>query len=54
MTDKFAIRITKDSMYIIDTETGREINLHDKYEAQRLCNLLNDMYNTIKTGWGYK
>lgn len=54
MNDKFKVNVTDESIYIVDVETGRMLNMHDKYEVKQLVTLLNDMYKVIKTEWGYK
>ncbi len=52
--EKFQMKTYEDHISIIDTETGRELNLNDKWHVKQLIGLLNDWRNIIKDKWGVK
>ena len=54
--EKFKITYNKTTnVYsIIDTETGRILDLNNKYHVKQLVDLLNDWRLIIKDKWGLK
>lgn len=52
--EKFQMKINEDHISIIDTETGRKLDLNNKYHVKQLIRLLNDWRNIIMDKWGLK
>ena len=52
--EKFQMKTYEDHISVIDTETGRELHLNDKWHVKQLIGLLNDWRNIIKDKWGVK
>lgn len=50
--DKFQIKVEKDHIIVVDVETGRQLNMNDKYHVKQLVNLLNDWHKIILDKWG--
>ena len=52
--DKFQIRVEKDRVIVVDVETGRQLDMNDKYHVKQLVTLLNDWHKIILDKWGLK
>ena len=52
--DKFQMKVREDYISIIDVETGRQLDLNNRWHVKQLINLLNDWHNILKNKWGFK
>ncbi|MBQ6219953.1 MAG: hypothetical protein IJH63_00710 [Methanobrevibacter sp.] len=50
--EKFELRVKDEKIFVKDNETGRVLDLNNKYHAKQLITLLNDYYNIVKNKWG--
>lgn len=51
---KFEVGFEDDKIIIIDTETGKILDMTDKYQVKQLVNILNDYHQIILDKWGLK
>lgn len=52
--DKFQMKVNEDYISIIDVETGRQLDLNNKWHVKQLIKLLNDWRLIIKDKWRIK
>ena len=52
--EKFQMKMHDDHISIIDVETGRQLDMNNKWHVKQLIDLLNDWRLIIKDKWRIK